>query len=153
MKSEIALIAEAIIANTRVIELLIAKLPDAAKAELAAVVNPTPVTTPVTTVPAAESPVTVPVTVTMSPVVSAPVAPAPVVETPVAPAAPASKKCPFVDQRGLITYVMDMYREFGQAKGAKIQQVLDTVGIKNINEVKPEMYQPLYDGVEAMRHG
>jgi hypothetical protein len=64
----------------------------------------------------------------------------------------APSKCPFVDQKGLIGYVMEAYKQMGQQKGAKIQGVLDSLGIKNINEVKPELYQGLYDGVEALRN-
>lgn len=162
MKSEIHIIAEAILANTMVLKMLVEKLPDAAKADIAAKVEQiTPMTTPVTTVPAEHSPVTVPYITqpnTPAPVVAA--APAPVVEAPApvvqAPAdytsLPTPKKCPFVDQKGLITYVMDAYKQMGQQKGAAIQGVLDAVGIKNINEVKPEMYQALYDGVEAIRN-
>ena len=164
MKSEIHILAEAILANTLVLKMLVEKLPDAAKVELAKTVqeaNPTPMTTPVTTVPAEHAPVTVPVTVTVSPVVAA--APESIqepiqstqktVETPVVTENKSIQKtCPFVDQKGLIGYVMDAYKQMGQTKGAKIQDVLNTVGIKNINETRPDQYQALFDGVEAIRN-
>lgn len=147
MKSEILVIAEAVLANIRVLEMLINKLPDADRAAVAEKVqsaNPTPVAVPVatpapaatvvTTVPAAASPVTVPV---------AP-APAPV---PVATVNP--NAIPFTNQKELITYVMAKYKSLGP-NGNKIQEVLNAVGVKNINDVQPAMYKALFDGIEAL---
>ncbi len=156
MKSEIHIIAEAILANTQVLKMLVEKLPAAAQAEVAAVVNTTPAPAPVQ---APAAPVVTAPAPAPAPVVTAPAAPipaAPVTATPTppapAPAAPAPSKCPFVDQKGLITYVMDAYKQMGQQKGSRIQGVLDSLGIKNINETKPEFYQPLYEGVEALKN-
>ena len=167
-KSEIALIAEAIIANTKVIEMLIAKLPDAVKVEVAkevAKVNPTPVQVapqapaPVqasaTPTNAVSSQQTAPVTPA---VVEAPApipTPAPAVAPPAAPAMPAATAgaVPFTDHKGLITYVMNTYREIGAERGKKIQDVLNALGAPNINDVKPEQYAPLYAEIEKIRAG
>jgi len=155
MKSEISLIAEAVLANIRCIEMLIAKLPEpdrVAVAEQVKASNPTPVAMPVATpapapvvaAPAAPTAAPIPtVTVTVPPV-TAPAAP--VVASPSSPA-----PVPFTTQKELITYVMAAYKQLGPTKGAQIQQVMNTVGIGNINEVKPEMYKPLFDGIEALK--
>lgn len=72
-------------------------------------------------------------------------APAPVVQQ--APAVP------FSDGQGLIAYVMDAYKAMGPTKGAGIQGVLTSIGVANINDVKPEQYATLYAGVEALKRG
>lgn len=93
-----------------------------------------------------------------APVVAAPVAvPAPVMPPPptfsappvAAPAAPAA--APFTDQKSLITYVMGAYSALGPQKGAQIQTVLTSLGCTNINDVKPEQYDALFAGVEALK--
>lgn len=85
----------------------------------------------------------------------APVAAAPVMPTPpafVAPvAAPAPSGAPFADGKGLIDYVMNAYKALGPQKGAMIQGVLTQLGYQNINDVKPEHYGALYQGVEALK--
>ena len=48
-------------------------------------------------------------------------------------------------------FVMDSYKALGPIKGAKIQDVLNSVGVKNINEVKPEHYAAIKAGVEALK--
>ena len=91
--------------------------------------------------------------------------PAPVVEAapveaaPVMPAAPtfepapvaAAPAVPFSDGKGLITYVMDVYKLLGAEKGAQIQSVLVNLGYQNINDVKPEHYNALFAGIEALK--
>ena len=72
-------------------------------------------------------------------------APAPVVQQ--APAVP------FSDGQGLIAYVMDAYKAMGPTKGAGIQGVLTSIGVANINDVKPEQYGTLFAGVEALKRG
>jgi hypothetical protein len=164
MKSEIALIAEAIIANTKVIEMLIAKLPDTMVKEVAkevAKVNPTPPTVEVQApVVAAPAPVPAPVVAapapapTPAPVVAAPApapipapAPAPVVAAP----APAKATVPFNNKTTLNKYVMDSYLALGAENGKRIQQVLDALGTATINDVTPPMYEQLYTGIEAIK--
>jgi hypothetical protein len=68
-----------------------------------------------------------------------------------APAAPVAPSAPFSDGQGLIAYVMAAYKEMGPAKGANIQGVLTSLGYQNINDVKPEHYGNLYQGVEALK--
>ena len=63
-------------------------------------------------------------------------APAPVVQQ-------ASRGAPFSDGQGLIAYVMDAYKSMGPTKGAGIQGVLTSIGVANINDVKPEQYGTL----------
>ena len=75
----------------------------------------------------------------------------PAFTAPAAPAAPAG--APFSDGQGLIAYVMAAYKEMGPAKGANIQGVLTSLGYQNINDVKPEHYAALYQGVEALKRG
>ena len=69
-----------------------------------------------------------------------------------APAA-AVQGAPFTDGAGLIAYVMGAYKEMGPTKGALIQGVLTQLGYQNINDVKPEHYPALYQGVEALKRG
>jgi len=68
------------------------------------------------------------------------------------PAAPV-QGAPFTDGQGLIAYVMGAYKEMGPTKGAQIQGVLTQLGYNNINDVKPEHYGSLYQGVEALKRG
>ena len=68
-----------------------------------------------------------------------------------APAAPVAPSAPFSDGQGLIAYVMAAYKEMGPTKGANIQGVLTSLGYQNINDVKPEHYAALYQGVEALK--
>ncbi len=87
---------------------------------------------------------------------AAPAMPAPPTFAPpafAAPAAPVAPSAPFTDGAGLIAYVMGAYKEMGPAKGANIQGVLTSLGYQNINDVKPEHYAALYQGVEALKKG
>ena len=71
-----------------------------------------------------------------------------------APAAAAPVQgAPFTDGPGLIQYVMGAYKEMGPTKGAQIQGVLTGLGYQNINDVKPEHYGALFQGVEALKRG
>ena len=71
-----------------------------------------------------------------------------------APAAVAPVQgAPFTDGAGLIAYVMGAYKEMGPTKGALIQGVLTQLGYNNINDVKPEHYGALFQGVEALKRG
>lgn len=141
----IQMIAQAIIANTKVIQSLIDALPHDTKAAVAEAVNPTPVAAP------APAPVVEPAPVVQAP--QAPQAPAmpapPVFEAPVA--APAPTGAPFSDSKGLIDYVMAAYKTMGPTKGAGIQNVLTGLGYQNINDIKPEHYGALYAGIEALK--
>lgn len=85
-----------------------------------------------------------------APVAAAPAMPAPPVF--VAPvAAPALAPSMFTDAKGLIDYVMGAYKALGPQKGASIQSVLVGLGYQNINDVKPEHYGDLFNGIEALK--
>ena len=58
---------------------------------------------------------------------------------------------PFTDAKTLLGYVMNKYKNLGPVKGALIQGVLAELGVKNVNEVKPEQYQTFYAKVEAIQ--
>ena len=83
-------------------------------------------------------------------VAAAPAMPAPpVFVAPVVEVAPTS--APFTDGKGLIDYVMSAYKAMGAQKGAGIQNVLVSLGYQNINDVKPEHYGALFQGIEALK--
>lgn len=126
----IQMIAQAIIANTKVIQSLIDTLPHDVKVAVAEVAN-------------------VPAQVVPAQVVPAPVMPTPPTFTD-APA-PVASGAPFTDGKGLIDYVMGAYKALGQQKGAGIQTVLTNLGYANINAVKPEHYGALFTGIEALK--
>jgi hypothetical protein len=160
-------IAQAILANTKVIQSLVDHLPAEMREKVASVVSPVaPVVAPVAVVIPKPAPIqAAPVMATPAPVVIA--APAPVVvspSSPVMPAPPAFMAAPvvasapaafivarFTDGKGLIDYVMSAYKALGAAKGANIQGVLTGMGYQNINDVKPEHYAALFAGVEALK--
>ena len=93
----------------------------------------------------------------VAPTPAAPAMPAPPTFISPAPAAPApaapAVQVPFNDGASLINYVMAVYKEVGPAKGAQIQGVLTSLGYQNINDVKPESYAALHQGIEALRRG
>ena len=175
-------VANAITAQAETLKALIDALPKETKIAVEEKVSKKTVkteapTAPVNTVPAAEAPVTVPVAVVApapAPVVastgmppapfptqpvaqvpaSIPAAPAPVqmVSAPPAPVAVSPSNAPFSDHKALLAYVMDAYKALGP-QGMRIQEVLNSLGTKNINDVKSEMYGQLYAGVEALKAG
>ena len=117
--------------------------------------NPTPITAPA-------QPVSVPVAAVPAPVVVAPVMPAlPVFQAPVPVATPvpapvvapvqALTPSPFADKNAMMDFVMTSYRALGAEKGAKIQDVLTTIGYKNINDVDPAQWGALKSGIEALK--
>ena len=82
--------------------------------------------------------------------VATPVMPAPPAFIAAAPA-PVAAGAPFADGKGLIDYVMSAYKTMGPQKGAQIQNVLTSLGYQNINDVKPEHYGALFQGVEQLK--
>ena len=117
--------------------------------------NPTPITAPA-------QPVSVPVAAVPAPVVAAPVMPAlPVFQAPVPVVTPvpapvvapvqALTPSPFADKNAMMDFVMTSYRALGAEKGAKIQDVLTTIGYKNINDVPVEKWAYLKAGIEALK--
>jgi len=105
--------------------------------------------------PVAQAPVVAPAPVPTPVVASAPVALAPAMPAPPAfmAAAPAAAVvgAPFNDSKGLIEYVMDTYKAMGPQKGSRIQEVMTALGYQNINDIKPEHYGALYQGVEQLK--
>jgi hypothetical protein len=88
-------------------------------------------------------------------VAAAPAMPAPPVFVNPAPYVPMDAPAPapsmFTDPKGLIDYVMGAYKALGPQKGASIQGVLVGLGYQNINDVKPEHYGDLFNGIEALK--
>ena len=153
-ESTIATIAEAVLANTRVLEKLIDALPVEVKVAVQEKVANVAPAAPVAQAPA---PVVEPAPVTKSvvepaPVVATPQMPAPPVFVAPAPvAAPVAAGAPFSDPKGLIDYVMSAYKALGPQKGAGIQGVLTQLGYQNINDVNPAHYGALFSGIEALK--
>ena len=135
------------------LELEIQKLTDAVQELTGAIetLMQRPVAEPVAApapAPVVEAPA--PVAASAAPV-AAPVMPAAPTFEPPAPAAPAANKAPFTDGKGLITYVMDVYKQLGAEKGAGIQGVLTEMGLTNVNDVRPTEYDTFFAKVEALK--
>jgi hypothetical protein len=135
------------------IEVTIAAL-TAAVTELTAALRASAQTAGAVNVPQTTAPV--------APVFQAPVTPqfaAPAAQMPAPPSfagpvsVPTSPSAPFADGQGLIAYVMEAYKSMGPTKGAGIQGVLTSIGVANINDVKPEQYGAVFNGVEALKRG
>lgn len=148
-------IAQAILANTKVIQSLVDHLPAEVLEKVASVVvsvaSVIPKPAPVVVAPVVEpAPVAIPV-VESKPVVQAPVMPAPpsFAAPVVAPVVPGT--APFSDPKGLIDFVMSSYKALGPVKGAGIQGVLTGLGYQNINDVNPAHYGALFTGIEALK--
>ena len=118
--------------------------------------NPTPVAAPAqpVSVPVAAVPAPVAVAVPVMPALPAFQAPIPVVTpapAPVAVPVQAPTPSPFADKNAMMDFVMTSYRALGAEKGAKIQDVLTSIGYKNINDVPVEKWADLKAGVEALK--
>lgn len=144
MKSEILVIAEAILANIHVLEMLVAKLPDESAAKVKEIVAaPAPVV-------AAKKPVEVEIPVLVPAKVEAAPIPTVVVAPVVVPAAPVAT-CPITNGKELMDFVMSAFKAMGPEKGARIQEVLQSIGCAAINEVRPDQYAALHAGIEALK--
>ena len=142
MKSEILVIAEAILANTQILKLLIDKLPDAVKVEVAHAVNQV--------TPVAPTDVKKPVEVTI-PVFVPPKVEAPIPAVVIAPVVVPVTTCPITNGKELMDYVMTSFKALGPEKGARIQEVLNGIGCAAINEVRADQYAALYAGIEGLK--
>lgn len=119
--------------------------------------NPTPVAAPAqpVSIPVVAAPVVAPV-VQQAPAMPAPPvfqAPAPFATPAPAPvAAPVQAASPsaFADKQAMMDFVISSYKALGAEKGAKIQDVLTSIGYKNINDVPPEAWGNLKAGIEAL---
>jgi len=85
------------------------------------------------------------------PVFQAPVPVVTPVPAPVVAPVQALTPSPFADKNAMMDFVMTSYRALGAEKGAKIQDVLTTIGYKNINDVPVEKWADLKAGVEALK--
>jgi len=161
-------IAEAILANAKVLQSLVDSLPREAKNAVEAKIEQS---TPAPVAAQAPAPAVAAVTVPLAqavapasviptnPAGSQPTAPAmpaaPVFDIPVAAPAAAAPvapvEVPFNDSQTMTQYVLNVYREIGPQRASGIQAVLNQIGVVNINDVKPEQYAQLYTGIEAVR--
>jgi len=142
-------IAQAILANTKVLQSLVDALPKEAKAQVEAEVSKdTPAPAPVQV--AAPAPVPAPFP-NAEPPPTAPVMATPPPPAPPPAAASPSKPVPFIDKKGMTGYVLDTYKELGPQKGVAIQTVLNNIGCPTINDVTPDKFAALYAGIEALR--
>lgn len=80
--------------------------------------------------------------------ISAVAAPAPAMLAPTA--MPAAVTGVYADHAAMLAAVMASYKALGPIKGAKIQDILTSVGVVNINEVKPEHYAAIQAGLAAL---
>ena len=58
---------------------------------------------------------------------------------------------PFTDTKSMIQYVTEAYKAMGTERGAKIQDVILSLGVHHLNEIMPDQYGALYAGVEALK--
>ena len=167
-------IAEAILANAKVLQSLVDSLPREAQAAVQTQIEQSKPVEPVAQAPApvvtqsAPAPAVAPVKSYTPGIASAgpdnipggvpfstPAMPAAPVFAP-APAAPApapveAAQVPFSDSNGMTQYVLNVYREIGPQRAQGIQAVIQQLGVTNINDIKPEQYGQLWAGVEAVR--
>lgn len=97
-------------------------------------------------------PVNLPPPLVHAPAVAAPVmpalptfAPAPVAAASVVPASP------FQNPQQVMEYTMGAYKAMGPEKGNKIQGILQSMGVANLNDLRPEQYGAFYQNVEALK--
>ena len=86
-----------------------------------------------------------------APVAAAEPEPQDVVVEEVAEPQPVVSDAPFADANGMKQYIMNSYKQLGPEKGVQIQTVLNGLGYQNINDVKPEHFGALFQGVEALK--
>jgi hypothetical protein len=98
-------------------------------------------------VPVAPAAVTTPVQVAVPTVAVAPVTPAAVAQ----PAAVSPSSVPFSDHANMLKWTMDKYTKLGPELGKQIQDVLNSLGTKNINDVTPDKYAAFFNGVESIK--
>lgn len=67
-----------------------------------------------------------------------------------APAAPVVA-APFTNAQGVMEYTMGAYKAMGPEKGNKIQGILQSMGVQNLNDLKPEQYAQFHQAVEQLK--
>ena len=65
--------------------------------------------------------------------------------------APVVAAAPFQNPQQVMEYTMGAYKAMGPEKGNKIQGILQSMGVQNLNDLKPEQYGPFYQAVEALK--
>ena len=85
------------------------------------------------------------------PIIAAPVPVVTIAAPTPAPVSTIAMSSTFTNAAELTSYVMNAYKTLGPIKGAKIQEVLQSVGAKNINDVAPEHYATVKAGVDALQ--
>ncbi len=70
---------------------------------------------------------------------------------PAPPFVVAAPKAPFTDAKGLKDYMMAAWQALGPVKGLEVQNVMTKLGHSNINDIKPEHFDALFAGVEALK--
>lgn len=63
----------------------------------------------------------------------------------------AAPVAPFSTAQGLFEYTGAAYQAMGAEKGGKIQGILTSMAIGNLNDVKPEQYGVFWQQVEALK--
>jgi hypothetical protein len=170
-------IAEAVLANTRILQSLVDALPREAQAEVhkqvvkskpvkevaqpaPAVVEPAPVVEAPAPV-AAPAPVMPAVVQAVAANASPSPAPAPAMPAPPvfdavpapapAPAAPTGLlKSPFKNKQDVNQYVLDRFREMGYEKGARINDIMKKMNHTNVNYIPESDYDMFYTEVEKL---
>lgn len=143
LETELSMLRAAVVALTQTLEGM--KNGVTLAAATPAVVPATPAPTPAPLPVATPAPLVIP---TLIPQPAAAAMPPP--PTFAMPAA-APGALPFTDSASLVSYVMGVYKAIGPAKGAGIQNVLTSLGVVNLTDVKPEHYAQFYAGIEALK--
>lgn len=89
-------------------------------------------------IPVAPTPVAAPIPAFIAPVV--------------APVATAIDDCPIKDGKSLLDTIMGVYKTLGSVKGAQIQNILNSLGCQAVNEIRPDQYRALWDGLNALKN-
>lgn len=58
---------------------------------------------------------------------------------------------PFQNPQQVMEYTMAAYKAMGPEKGNKIQGILQSMGVANLNDLRPEQCGQFYQSVEALR--
>ena len=146
LETSISELCAAVVTLTQVIQSINSSVSSAPLTPIATPApTPAPVVIPVFTAPPAPvAPVAAPV---MPPAAVMP--PPPVFAVPVAPVG--APVLPFTDGPSLVAYVMRSYKEMQPTKGARIQNVLASMGCQNLTDVKPEQYAAFYMEIETLK--
>lgn len=68
-----------------------------------------------------------------------------------APVAAPVVAAPFQNPQQVMEYTMGAYKAMGPEKGNKIQGILQSMGVQNLNDLKPEQYTQFHQAVEQLK--